>query len=93
MKFDQVDDTVTISNNGPWDFSSIVRGINYEMKVLPLDSSIHASNYPGATHVLKSANGEFFLSYESIGMRPALFDLLDIRLLNNNWNFEDLQYA
>ncbi len=37
LKFDQVDDTVTISNNGPWDFSSIVRGINYEMKVLPLD--------------------------------------------------------
>lgn len=69
MKFDQVDDTVTISNNGPWDFSSIVSGINYEMKVLPLDSSIHASNYPGATHVLKSANGEFFLSYDSSGLK------------------------
>ena len=69
MKFDQVDDTVSISKNGPWDFSSIVGGLNYEMKVLPLDSSIHASNYPDATHVLKSANGEFFLSYDSSSLK------------------------
>ena len=68
-EFDQVDDTVSISNNGPWDFSSSVSGINYEMKVLPLDSLIHASNYPDATHVLKSANGEFFLSYDSSGLK------------------------
>ena len=39
------------------------------MKVLPLDSSVHASNYPNATHVIKSANGEFFLSYDSSGMK------------------------
>ena len=69
MKFDQIDDTVLVSNNGPWDFSSIVTGIDYEMRVLPLDSSIHASNYPNATHVLKSDNGEFFLSYESSGLK------------------------
>ena len=69
MKFDQVDDTVLVSNNGPWDFSSVSSVIDYEMKVLPLDSSIHASNYPNATHVLKSDNGEFFLSYESSGLK------------------------
>ena len=69
MKFDQVDDTVLVSNNGPWDFSSVSSVIDYEMKVLPLDSSIHASNYPNATHVLKSDNGEFFLSYESNSLK------------------------
>lgn len=69
MKFDQVNDTVAVSNSGPWDFSSIQTGVTYEMSVLPLDSSSHASNYPNATHVLKSANGEFFLSYDSSGLK------------------------
>lgn len=69
MKFDQIDDTVSVSNSGPWDFSSVAAAITYEMKVLPLDSSTHASNYPNATHVLKSANGEFFLSYDSSGLK------------------------
>lgn len=69
MKFDQVNDTIPVSNSGPWDFSSVPTGITYEMKVLPLDSSVHASNYPNATHVLKSSNGEFFLSYDSAGLK------------------------
>ena len=69
MKFDQIDDTISISNTGPWDFSSIASAITYEMKVLPIDSSVHSSNYPNATHVLKSANGEFFLSYDSSGLK------------------------
>ncbi len=69
MEFDQVNDTVPLSNSGPWDFSSLQTGLTYEMKVLPLDSSVHASNYPNATHVIKSANGEFFLSYDSSGMK------------------------
>jgi len=69
MEFDQINDTVPVSNNGPWDFSTLQPGVTYEMKVLPLDSSMHASNYPNATHVLKSANGEFFLSYDSSGLK------------------------
>ena len=69
MEFDQVNDTVPVSNTGPWDFSSLQTGVIYEMKVLPLDSSVHASNYPNATHVLKSNNGEFFLSYDSTGLK------------------------
>ena len=69
MEFDQVNDTVPLSNSGPWDFSSLQTGLTYEMKVLPLDSSVHASNYPNATHVIKSANGEFFLSYDASGMK------------------------
>lgn len=69
MEFDQVNDTVPVSNTGPWDFSSLQTGVIYEMKVLPLDSSVHASNYPNATHVLKSDNGEFFLSYDSTGLK------------------------
>ena len=69
MEFDQINDTVPVSNNGPWDFSTLQPGVTYEMKVLPLDSSVHASNYPNATHVLKSANGEFFLSYDSSGLK------------------------
>ena len=69
MEFDQVNDTVAVSNSGPWDFSSLQTGVTYEMKVLPLDSSVHASNYPNATHVLKSSNGEFFLSYDSSGLK------------------------
>lgn len=68
MEFDQINDTVPVSNSGPWDFSSLQTGVTYEMKVLPLDSSVHASNYPNATHVLKSANGEFFLSYDTTGL-------------------------
>jgi hypothetical protein len=69
MEFDQINDTVPVSNSGPWDFSSLQTGVTYEMKVLPLDSSVHASNYPNATHVLQSANGEFFLSYDNTGLK------------------------
>lgn len=69
MEFDQVNDTVPVSNTGPWDFSSLQTGVIYEMKVLPLDSSVYASNYPNATHVLKSDNGEFFLSYDPTGLK------------------------
>ena len=69
MEFDQVNDTVPVSNTGPWDFSSLQTGVIYEMKVLPLDSSVYASNYPNATHVLKIDNGEFFLSYDPAGLK------------------------
>ena len=65
MEFDQIDDTISISSTGPWDFSSIITTSNYSMSVLPIDSSIHSNNYPNATHVLKSLNGEFFFSYSS----------------------------
>ncbi len=63
MEFDQIDDTISITSIGPWDFSSIVPTSNYSMSVLPIDSSIHSNSYVNATHVLKSLNGEFFFSY------------------------------
>ena len=63
MEFDQIDDTISISSIGPWDFSSIVPTSNYSMSVLPIDSSIHSNSYVNATHVLKSLNGEFFFAY------------------------------
>ena len=63
MEFDQIDDTISISSIGPWDFSSIVPTSNYSMSVLPIDSSIHSNTYVNATHVLKSLNGEFFFAY------------------------------
>jgi len=62
INFDQIDDTVSISSNGPWDFSNINPTSTYDMSMLPIDSSSHASNYPNSTHVLKSDNGEFFFS-------------------------------
>ena len=69
MKFDQINDTVPVSHSGPWDFSSIQTGVTYEMKGVPIESSVHGSNYPNATHVLRSDNGEFFLSYDTAGLK------------------------
>ena len=60
INFDQIDDTVSISSNGPWDFSNINPTSAYEMSMLPIDSSSHAKS--NSTHVLKSDNGEFFFS-------------------------------
>ena len=60
MEFDQIDDTISISSIGPWDFSSIIPTSNYSMSVLPIDSSIHSNTYVNATHVLKSLNGSSF---------------------------------
>jgi len=65
LEFDQIDDTISVNSLGPWDFSSFTPTSSYEMSVLPINSSVHASNYPDATHVLKSANGEFFFGYTS----------------------------
>lgn len=68
MKFDQILDTLTVNNQGPWDFSKIKPTGSYEMSVLPIKDSEHASDYPNATHVLKSENGEFFWNYGKDGM-------------------------
>jgi len=67
MKFDQILDTLTVNNQGPWDFSKIKPTGSYEMTVLPIKESEHASDYPNATHVLKSENGEFFWNYGKDG--------------------------
>ena len=65
LEFDQIDDTISISSLGPWDFTSINPTSTYSMSVLPIDSSVHANDYVNATHVLKSLNGEFFFKYTS----------------------------
>lgn len=65
IKFDQIDETVSFDSSPPWDFSSQTVASEYSMSVLPVDASSSASNYPNATHVLQSDNGEFFLGYES----------------------------
>ncbi|MBL6730415.1 MAG: T9SS type A sorting domain-containing protein [Bacteroidia bacterium] len=67
MKFDQILDTLTVNNQGPWDFSKIKPTGSYEMSILPIKESQHASDYPNATHVLKSENGEFFWNYGKDG--------------------------
>lgn len=67
MKFDQILDTLTVNNQGPWDFSKIKPTGSYQMSVLPIKESEHASDYPNATHVLKSENGEFFWNYGKDG--------------------------
>jgi hypothetical protein len=68
LDFDLINDTVPVSISGPWDFSSIQSAMPYTMRVLPKDSSIHVADYPNATHVLKSDNGEFFLGFDSGGL-------------------------
>lgn len=67
MEFDQILDTLTVNNQGPWDFSKIKPTGFYQMSVLPIKESEHASDYPNATHVLKSENGEFFWNYGKDG--------------------------
>lgn len=67
MKFDQILDTLTVNNQGPWDFSKIKPTGSYQMSVLPIKESEHASDYQNATHVLKSENGEFFWNYGKDG--------------------------
>jgi hypothetical protein len=68
MNFDQILDTLTVNNHSPWDFSLIIPTGSYQMSVLPIKESEHASDYPNATHVLKSENGEFFWNYGNDGM-------------------------
>ena len=69
MNFDQFNDTVSVSASGPWDFSSVQPASTYTMAMLPISASSNASNYPDATHVLQSANGEFFFTYDSVGLK------------------------
>ena len=68
MNFDQIDDTITVSNAGPWDFSTINPTASYTMSVFPIDSSSNGFAYPAATHVLVSATGEFFMGYDQNGI-------------------------
>ena len=65
MNFDQIDEIVTFDNSARWNFSSVVPKSTYSMSVLPVDSFSIATDYPNATHVLVSENGEFFLAYSS----------------------------
>jgi len=65
--FDQIDDTVAVSNSGPWDFSNIQPTSSYQVNVFSIDSSSNKSSYPNATHVLQSANGEFFMNVMPMG--------------------------
>ena len=72
INYDQIDELVSFENTPPWDFSNTNVTSEYSMSVLPIDSSTSAADYPNSTHVLKSANGEFFLgissqSYSSFG--------------------------
>ena len=68
MNFDQIDDTIAVSNVGPWDFSTLNPTDSYTMSVFPIDSSANAFAFPAATHVLVSAPGEFFMGYEQNGI-------------------------
>ena len=68
MNFDQIDDTIAVSNAGPWDFSTINPTDSYTMSVFPIDSSSNAFAFPAATHVLVSATGEFFMGYDQNGI-------------------------
>jgi hypothetical protein len=36
LDFDQIDDTITISSSGPWNFSSINTSLTYSMSVMPI---------------------------------------------------------
>jgi len=67
MRFDQILDTISVTNQGPWDYSKIQPTGSYEMSVLPVKESKNAADYPEATHVLKSENGEFFWDYGKDG--------------------------
>ena len=66
LDFDQIDDTITISSSGPWNFSSINASLTYSMSVMPISSSQYASDYPNASHVLMSDNGEFYMGIDSL---------------------------
>jgi len=66
LDFDQIDDTITISSFAPWDFSSINASLTYSMSVMPISSSQYASDYPNASHVLMSDNGEFYMGIDSL---------------------------
>ena len=68
MNFDQIGDTIAVSNAGPWDFSTINPTDSYTMSVFPIDSSSNAFAFPAATHVLVSATGEFFMEYDQSGI-------------------------
>lgn len=66
--FEQIEgdaEPIKYDYNGPWDFSKVMTSKTYEMKLLPLDSSSSKSNYPKATHLIKSDNGEFFYTYQN----------------------------
>lgn len=65
--FDQIEDNsepTTFSDEGPWDFSSVKTSTTYEMELLPISYSSSKSEYPKASHFVKSENGEFFYLYE-----------------------------
>lgn len=66
LDFDQIDDTITISSSPPWNFSSINASLTYSMSVMPISSSQYASDYPNASHVLMSDNGEFYMGIDSL---------------------------
>jgi len=57
--FDNVD------HDGPWDFSKVLTFETYGMKLLPIDSSSSKSDYPQASHFIKSERGSFFYAYEN----------------------------
>lgn len=67
FNFDQIENNSSPSpyeDKGPWDFSSVNTTSVYEMKLLPINHSSSAKNYPKATHFISSQNGEFFYTYE-----------------------------
>ena len=54
----------TLSVSSPWDFSTITIDTIGIVKMFPKDSSVHASSYPGATHVKYDENNyEHFLGF------------------------------
>ena len=66
MDFDQIDDTVSIPNSPPWDFSALNTSSTYSMSMMPISNSQFASEYPNASHVLISPNGEFYFGIDSL---------------------------
>ena len=54
----------TLSVSSPWNFSTTTIDTVGVVKLLPKDSSVHASSYPGATHVKYDENNyEHFLGF------------------------------
>ena len=67
LYFDKVDNVVEFQMDAPWDFSSTFSNSNYSMTFLPINLTSFQNEYPNASHVLSSENGDFFLGYDNNG--------------------------
>ncbi len=60
-----VDNTISFSNEGDWDFSSISTTSKATIHIAPINTSSQASNYPNATHVKYEDGNQFFLGFSN----------------------------